>query len=220
MININNDILINSQLFLGIGVSELERLMHCLSAQAKKYAKDEFVMISGDAVNQIGLVIKGRVKIIKEDMDGNSVILTELSSSEIFGEVFACAGVTQSPVTIAAMENAEILFINFKKIIEICPSACPFHTRLMENMLKMIAVKTLLLNQKIEILSKRTIRKKLIYFFDAYSDKGKKFTVPYNREEMAHYLCVDRSALSGELCKMRDEKLIRFNKNNFEILYK
>jgi CRP-like cAMP-binding protein len=174
--------------------------------------------MSGDTINFVGVILSGGVKIIKEDINGRAAILTELGTSDIFGEVFACANISQSPVTIYASLDSEILFIDYKKIVTTCPSACPFHTRLIENMLKLMAYKTLALNQKIETLSKRTTREKLLSFFDSQRGPAKKFTIPYNREELAHYLCVDRSAMSNELCKMRDEGLIAFKKNTFELL--
>lgn len=208
-----------NQLFSGIEYCDFEKILDCLEAKTHRYEKGGIVLMSGDTVSFIGLVLSGGVKIIKEDMDGNIAILTELTVHELFGEVFACAGIDRSPVTVQASEESEILFINYKKIIYSCPSACGFHSRLIENMLRIIANKNLLLNQKIEILSKRTTREKLLLFFDIQRGVSKKFVIPYNREELAHYLCVDRSAMSNELCKMRDEGLIKFQKNEFEILY-
>ena len=210
----------NSSLFLGISTDDYEKLLHCLSARLAGYAKGDVILMSGDAIYNVGLVLDGRVTIVKEDIDGNSTILTEMSASDIFGEVFVCADVPHSPVTILASEDTQILYVDYKKIISTCRSACPFHIKLIENMLKIIADKTLMLNQKIEILSKRSIRKKLICFFDYQRGTADKFTIPYNREEMANYLCIDRSALSFELCKMRDENLIKFNRNSFETLAK
>ena len=208
----------NNPLFQGIAFSDFEHMLGCLSAKTANYKKDEIVLLSGNTINFVGLILSGAVRIIKEDMDGNSAIITDLAVSEIFGEVFACAGITQSPVTIEAAEDTEILFLDYKKIITTCSTSCPFHAALIENMLKLIAGKNLMLNQKIEILSKRTTREKLLCFFDARRGSARKFTVPFNREELAQYLCVDRSALSNELCKMRDEGIIRFQKNKFEII--
>jgi CRP-like cAMP-binding protein len=193
-------------------------MFNCLSARTDYYKKDDIILLSGNTVDFVGLVLSGNVKIIQEDKNGNIVIITEIAASEIFGEVFACAGISQSPVTIIAKEDVKILFINYKKIITSCTSSCIFHTKLIENMLKLIAKKYLELNQKIEILSKRTTREKLLFFFDMQRGIAKKFTIPFNREELAHYLCVDRSAMSNELCKMRNEGLIIFNKNIFEFL--
>lgn len=208
----------NNPLFSGIEYSEFERVFQCIEARAHNYKKDDVIFLSGNTVNSVGLILSGSVKIIKEDMNGNTTILTELGVSELFGEVFACAGVDRSPVTVQAAEDSEIFFINYKKIITVCSSACGFHSKLIENMLRLIAKKNLILNQKIEILSKHTTREKLTAFFDAQRGTSKKFAIPYNREEMARYLCVDRSAMSHELGRMRDEGFIRFNKNVFEIL--
>ena len=110
------------------------------------------------------------------------------------------------------------MFINYKKMISVCSSACIFHSKLIGNLLQLIAQKNLMLNRKIEILSKRTTREKLLAFFMAHKGASKKIIIPYNREELARYLCVDRSAMSKELCKMRDEGLLRFRKNIFELL--
>ena len=208
----------HSPLCSGIGFSDFEGLIRCMEAKTRNYNKGDVILLSGDTVNSIGLIISGSAKVIKEDMDGNITILTELTVSETFGEVFACAGIDRSPVTVQASEKCEILFLNYRKVITSCSSACVFHSRLIENMLKLIAQKNLLLNQKIEILSKRTTREKLFAFFDMQRGMAKKFSIPYNREEMAHYLCVDRSAMSNELCKMRDKGLIKFHKNSFELM--
>ena len=208
----------DNPLFHGIAFSDFERVLTCLSAITASYKKDDIILLAGDTVSFVGLILSGSLKIIKEDIDGRVTIVTELGVSELFGEVFACADITQSPVTVLAAEKAEILQINYKRIITTCTSACHFHATLLENMLKLIARKNLKVSQKNEILSKRTTREKLLAFFDMQRGAAKKFTIPYNREELALYLSVDRSAMSNELCKMRDEGLIKFNKNTFEII--
>jgi CRP-like cAMP-binding protein len=208
----------HNPLWNGIKYDDFDKMFNCIEAETRRYKKSGIVILSGNTINSVGLILTGSVKIIKEDMDGNATILTELTAPELFGETFACAGIEHSPVTVQASEDCEILFINYKKIICACSSACGFHTKLIENMLKIIANKNLKLNQKIEILSKYKIREKLLVFFDMQKGMEKKFTIPYNREELARYLCVDRSAMSNELCKMRDEGLIRFHKNVFETL--
>ena len=212
------DAIKSNPLFNGVAFSDFERMFSCLSARTAKYKKGEIILLSGNTVSFVGLIISGSVKVIKEDMDGRLTILTELLVPDIFGEVFACAGVAHSPVTVEASSDAEILLIDYKKIISTCSSACPFHAKLVENMLGLLANKNLMLNQKIEILSKRTTREKLLCFFDMQRGAAKRFTIPFNREELAHYLCVDRSAMSNELSKMRDEGLIQFQRNEFVIL--
>ncbi len=212
------DTIQSNPLFMGIGFSDFEKMFGCLSAKTVSYKKNAIILLAGDTVNFVGLVLAGSVKVFKEDADGRTALLTDLGVSEIFGEVFACAGIDHSPVTVQAAEDCEILRMNYKKIITSCPGACPFHAKLIENMLRLIAKKNLLLNQKIEILSKRTTREKLLCFFDMHRGGAKKFTIPYNRDELANYLCVDRSAMSSELGKMQKEGLIRFVRNHFEIL--
>jgi CRP-like cAMP-binding protein len=208
----------SNPLWSGIGLKGFESIILCMDGRTRKFKKSAVILMSGDEATHIGMVLSGGVRVIGESIDGNSTILTELSESDIFGEVFACAGIDHIPVSIIAARPCEILFINYKKIATSCSSACDFHRKLIENMLKLIARKSLELNQKIEILSKRTTRAKLRAFFDEQRGLAKKFTVSLNREEMARYLCVDRSAMSNELGKMRDEGLIRFNKNAFELL--
>ena len=212
------DIIKSNPLFQGIAFSDFENMLSCMSARTTLYKKGEVILLSGDAINYVGLVLSGSVKVISEDIGGNTSILTELGVADVFGEVFACAGIDHSPVTVQASEDVEILFIDYKKIITVCGAACPFHNRLIENMLKLIAFKNLTLSQKIDILSKRTTREKLICFFDYQRGSAKKFSIPYSREELAHYLCVDRSAMSNELCKMRNEGILKFSKNMFEIM--
>jgi len=209
----------SNPLLEGINFSDFESMHGCLSARLHRYAKDEVILMTGNTIDSVGLIVSGSVKVFKEDSNGNFTILTELSRPDTFGEVFACAGITQSPVTILATEDTEVFFVNFRKILLTCTSACPHHSRLVENMLKLVAQKNLVLNQKIELLSKRTTREKLLYFFELHRGAEREFSIPFNREEMARYLCVDRSALSSELCKMRDEGLIRFQKNTFWIMY-
>ncbi len=208
----------NSPLFEGIAPDDFERVLNCLSAKTAAYPKEGIILLAGDTADFVGLVLSGSVQIIKEDRDGHSTIVTELGVSALFGEVFACAGVAHSPVTVRAAENAEILLINYKKMITTCAAACPFHAQLIQNMLQILSEKCLMLNQKIEILARRTTREKLLAFLSTQRGAAQTFTIPYNREQLAQYLCVDRSALSAELGKMRDEGLIRFHKSTFEVL--
>ena len=209
----------NSPVWEGIGYCEFENVIRCMESKTRSYGKGDIILMSDDRVEYMGMIVSGSVKVKKTDPDGNEHILTEIAPPGIFGEVFACAGVDHSPVTVQAAEKSEVLFMNYRKVITSCSSACAFHSKLIENMLKLIARKNLSLNQKLDILSKRTTKEKLLAFFDNERGAAKKFAVPYNREEMAQYLCVDRSAMSNELCKMRNEGLINFKKNMFEILY-
>jgi len=207
-------------LFKDFVEADLDSVIKCLSSKVDVFKKKDVILLQGDPVHFVGIVLSGSIQIIKEDMEGNVNIIAHLGINDIFAEAFACADIIECPVTVQAIEDCEILFIDYKKIIKTCHKACIFHSSLIENMLSVIAKKNITLNQKIEILSKRTTREKLLAFFDNQIQvtHSKKFIIPYNREGLANYLCVDRSALSRELCNMRDEGLIKFVKNEFEIL--
>jgi len=212
------DILGQSPLFYGISPESCESMLRCLAARTESYAKDDVILLSGDSVREVGLLLSGSAKIIREDVNGNISIIAGVLPAEMFGEAFACAGVAHSPVTVVAAELCRVLFLDYRRIITTCSAACVFHARLIENMLKVIADKNLRLNQKIEVLSQRTTRQKLMAYFERQGAGAPKFTIPFNREELAQYLCVDRSAMSAELGRMQREGLIRFTRNEFEIL--
>ena len=205
-------------LFQGIPFGDLLKMLSCLSAKRMAYKKNDVILLTGDVVNIVGWVISGCVRVVREDIEGEAGILAELPAPNLFCEVFACAELEHSPISIVASEDCDVLLMDYKRIAQPCNTACRYHNQLIMNLLRAVARKSLLLNQKVEILSKRSIRERILSFLDTHRDNRKKFNIPYNREEMARYLCIDRSALSRELCKMRDDKLIKFERNTFEIL--
>lgn len=215
----NNFVLLkNNPLFSGIGIEDFDKMLNCLGAKTTSYKKGNTILIAGNPVDSVGLILEGSVKILREDADGHAHILSEFSAPELFGETFACANVDHSPVSVVAIEDCDILFLNYRRVITTCSSSCIFHGRLIENMLTLMAQKNLILNHKIEILSKRTIRERLMLFLESQCGSSQKCTIPYSREELAALLCVDRSAMSNELSKMQNDKLILFHKNKFELL--
>lgn len=218
--NIPYHVISQNPLFDQIEETDLMGMLGCLCARVHLYQKDSYIILAGDEVRSIGVVLKGKVSVERESEDGVRNLVTVLTPGECFGESFACSGNQEAFVSVVAMEDCEILFLDCKKIVTTCSSACAFHTRLIENILSMLSDKILGLNQKLEIVSKRKIREKLITFFETQKRNAgtNQFSIPYNREQLADFLFVDRSALSNELCKMRDEGLIRFHKNKFEIL--
>lgn len=210
----------NSLLFKDINENELDSLLHCLKPMVKSYEKDSIILAEGDSVNSIGVVMSGKVQIIKEDFYGNRNILTEIGEHELFAETFPFVKVEKLPVTVTAQTDCEIMFINHKAITTGCSSACGFHTKLIENLLYIIARKNLVLNKKIEHMSERTTREKLLSFLFSQEKEAnaKEFDIPFDRQALADYLCVERSAMSGELSKLRKEGILDFNKNHFKIM--
>ncbi|MDR1126057.1 MAG: Crp/Fnr family transcriptional regulator [Deltaproteobacteria bacterium] len=206
-------------LFAGIEESRLESLLVCLNVVKRRYRKDEFVFLAGDKATSVGAVLSGEVRVLQEDFWGRRTILAHIEPGNLFGEAFSCAEKDALPVSVVAAAPCEILLIDYRKIVTTCSSACSFHTRLVMNMMRILAEKNILLTRKMEHLSKRTTRGKLLSFLSAQAMLAKSTTVkiPFNRQELADYLCVDRSALSREIGAMQTEGLIRYDKNRFEL---
>lgn len=207
------------QLFSGIEGAERESLMECLQAVSRRYKKGDIVLAAGDKP-AVGLVREGAVQVIAEDPMGNRTIIGRMDAGDMFGEAFACAGAEKMPFSVEAAADCEILLIDVARIVVTCPAACPFHTRLIENLMAVLARKNILLGAKIRHLSRRSTREKLLsYLSDRAREAGaREFYVPFNRQEMADYLCVDRSAMSAELSKLKAEGILDYNKNHFAFL--
>ncbi|MFI3170675.1 MAG: Crp/Fnr family transcriptional regulator [Faecalibacterium sp.] len=211
-------VLKENPLFESIIAEDFAAMLHCLGAFRKEYQKKEIILLAGDRVNHVGLVLSGAVKIVQQDLYANETVLAEIATGDTFGEVFACADISHSPVIVIAKEDCNILFLDYKKVITTCSKACVFHAKLSENLLKLIARKCLFLNKRLEILSKRTTQAKIMAFL-LYAGNGQtQITLSLNREEMANFICVERSAMCAELSKMKKKGLIRYHKNQFELL--
>lgn len=206
-------------IFEGIDESQFGSLLGCLGAKTQEYTKNEIIFLAESNVTSVGIILSGSAQIVKEDIMGNRTIMSELSEGDIFGEAFACANVVKIPVTVLTTTGCMVLFIQINRIVTTCSSACSFHTILIKNMLQLIAQKNILLNHRMDILSQRSTREKLITYLTMQMKRhGKnKFRIPFSRDELADFLCVNRSALSRELSNMRNENLLTFNKNEFEI---
>ena len=209
-------------LFKGIRQEDLPAMLRCLQARRAVYAKREVVLLEGRPAREVGMVLSGRVQVVREDFSGNRNILAEIAPGNLFAESYSCVRAKSLPVSVISTAESEILWIDYRRTVTTCSSACRFHTRLIENMLAILASKNILLSRKIEHLSKRTTRQKLwAYLSDQASLRGaREFDIPYNRQELADYLCVDRSALSGELGRMQRDGILRFRRSHFLLLKK
>ena len=194
-------------------------MLSCLSAVEKEFPKGSFLCRQGEASQGIGVVLKGRVHIIKEDVWGRRTVIGQAGQGELFGEVYACLPQEAMEVAVVAAEDVDILFLSLDKVISICPSSCPFHTKLISNLLAVMAEKNLSLTRKIEHMAQKTTREKLLSYLSAESLRqgNPRVTIPFNRQQLADYLAVDRSAMSAELGKLKKEGLLDFYKNTFQI---
>lgn len=207
-------------LFNGIQEKDMAAMLKCLNARKSDYKKQDIILLEGEPAPYVGIVLSGKIQIIKEDFRGNRNILADIEPGNLFAEAYSCVQVNNLPITVISITESEILWIDYKKIISTCSYACRFHTKLIENMLMILSSKNILLSQKIEHISKRTTREKLLAYLSdqAAKYKSNEFDIPFNRQELADYLCVDRSAMSNELCKLQNDGILKFNLNHF-LLY-
>lgn len=212
--------IVNSPLFEGIQTDNLKSILGCIGYHIGSYKKGEIIVLEEEHIQHIGILMSGAVDMIKEDLWGNKTMLIRMRKGELFGETFACGDDTSSVVTFMASGDAEILFIPFRRVMQTCTMACAFHHRLIENMIRIIANKSRDLMRKVEVISKRTLREKILAYLSlqAQINEHRYFEIPLGRVELAEFLCADRSALTRELSKMRDEGLIDYDKNCFRIL--
>jgi len=210
------DIFETIPLFEGIAACELEQMLECVDAEIKKFPKGSILLLAGDKPRHVGIVIDGEIHITREDRDGNRSLLAAATSGQIFAEALCCAGVSESPVTVTADSASTVMMLSFARLLRTCPNSCVFHSRLIQNMLGLLANKNLFLQDRMEITSLKSVRAKVMRYLETFVQKqGSEITVPFNREQLSAYLCVERSALSHELARMKKDGLIDYKKNKF-----
>lgn len=214
------EVLRKCPLFMGISDENLISILVCLGATMKTYEKKETIFSEGEPAKYIGIVLSGAVQIVQVDYLGNRNIVANIEAAELFGESFACAGVEAIPMDVVAREDTEVLLIDCLRITQTCSSACEFHRRMIFNLMKLVAMKNIIFHQKIEIISKRSTREKLMTYLvmQAKKNKSATFEIPYDRQELADFLGVDRSGLSVEIGKLCKEGMIWSKKRWFEIV--
>jgi len=207
-------------LFDGVDSNDLSAMLACLNARVSSYQKNRVIFQEGDPAKYVGIILTGAAQIVREDYYGNRSIVARIEPAELFGESFACAGVASLPVSVTAAEDSQVMLIDCRRLTVSCTSACSFHSRIIFNLLQVVATKNLLFNQKIEITSHRTTREKLMAFLliQAKQNKSRSFTIPYDRQALADYLGVDRSAMAVEISKLRKDGIIACEKSHFELL--
>ena len=209
-----------SQLWKDILPDERKYLLDCLGATRASYGKRSIIWSSGEPVTRFGIILSGEIRILMEDLEGRLNCLAYLHAPELFGEVFALAG-TASPVTVFSEIGADVLFLDIQRVTAICSKACGYHRQFVWNLLQQVAKKNAALSQKIQCVGQRTTKDKIAAYLSMEQTRSgtNPFHIPFNRSEMADYLCVDRSALSLVLSQMHKDGLITFHKNEFCLLH-
>lgn len=211
---------LRSPLFSGISDTDRAAMLDCLGYRVAAFRKGEIVAFEAENIRHVCIVLSGAVDMVKEDLWGNKTMLLRMHRDELFGETFACGDDNSSVVTFLVSEDAEILFLQFDRVMRSCTTACEFHHRLIENMVHIIANKNRDLMRKVEVISKKTLREKILTYLSihAQTQNSRYFEIPLGRVEWAEYLCADRSALTRELVKMKADGLIDYDKNCFRLL--
>lgn len=213
-------VLKRTQIFAGVGNDEIASMLLCLDAQLHHYKKGEYVLREGEHLSDIMILVNGRLLIQKDDYWGNRSILEQISMGEMFGEAYIAPESGPLLNDVAAAEDSAVIFLNAKRIMTTCSSACRFHTMVVQNLFFSISEKNRKIVRKLSHMSKRSIREKLISYLSekATRQNSSSFTIPFNRQQLADFLFVDRSAMSNELSKMRKEGLLEFERNRFKLL--
>lgn len=207
-------------LFRGASAQEVETMLTCLKAETKKYQRGNVVYHAGDTVSALGLVLSGSVSIENDDVWGNKSILDYVRSGQVFAETYACVSGEPLMISVVAAETTEILFLDMERVLHVCKNACGFHNKLVRNLLFAASQKNLNLSRRIFHTSSKSIRGRLLSYlsFQATQHACREFDIPFNRQQLADYLSVDRSALSNELSKMQRDGLLRVNRSHFTLI--
>lgn len=204
-------------LFYGVTPQEVEEMLSCLGAEERHFAKGEMVYRAGELVRALGMVLSGSVLIENDDLWGNKSVLDRVGPGQIFAETYACAPGERLMVHVVTAEATDVLFLNVNRVLQICTHACGHHNKLVRNLLMISAQKNLNLSRRIFHTSSKSIRGRLLSYlsYQAVCSGSRSFAIPFNRQQLADYLSVDRSALSNELSKMQKEGLLTVTRNQF-----
>lgn len=219
MIDTYIDIIKNFPLFYGIKEEEILCMLQCLAPKIYSYNKNEFIVNSGEAIDKFGIILEGEATILKENAEGNRVIMSVVKKGDLFGEMLVFSSRKIWPVSVRVQNYCKVLFFTNSDLIARCGKMCPWHNAMLQNFIKIISDKALMLNKKVEYLSIKSIRGKIAaYLLEQYENNPNiNIILPLKRNELADFLNVSRPSLSREMCQMRDEGIIDFHLSTFRI---
>lgn len=206
-------------LFEGIEEGELSGLLGCLQARQAHYCRGSLIMEAGAVSTRLGIVLGGHIHVVSEDLLGNRSILSSVEPGQLFCDAFSCTKNQRLPVSIMAQTDCTVLMIEIDLILHTCAHACRQHRLLSENLVHILAEKYSALSEKVVHLSGRTTRRKLISYFSEQSRLAGEgaFSIPFNQQELADYLFIERSGLSTELNRLKKEGILRYGDGFFTL---
>lgn len=210
---------LQTNLFFNISPEEYSSMKFCLSARERSYKEGETIYTFEQDSQAVGILLQGAAVIVRYELNGSRTILEHLGQQDIFGATMAALNTVYEHVSVICETDCTVMFIDYSHIISPCAKACRCHHQLIQNMLMIISHKNLLLSERIELLSKRTIREKLLCYFLQQSSRQKShsFDLPFTMSDLADYLSVDRSAMTRELKKMKDDGIIKVTKKHVSL---
>ena len=215
----DNHFLAKTLLFRGIAAEEIPTMLQCLEVKQRQFLKGEIIYYAGDIIQSMGLVLSGSVHIESDDVWGNKSLLDRVAPGSVFAETYASIPGEPLMVNVVAAECSQILFLDVGRILQTCSSSCAFHNKLIRNLLSISAQKNLKLSRRIFHTTSKTIRGRIVSYlsFQVVQQGSYIFSIPLNRQQLADYLGVDRSALSNEISKMQKEGLLQVHRNTFHL---
>ena len=215
-------VLRNSPFFQGMTDDEILSILQCVNATVLKKEKDAYIFRVGDSTDAMGLVLSGSVLSIQEDLWGHRNIVGRVGAGEPFAEPFAATPGAVLNISVVASEDCEIMLLHMNRLLQTCATACPHHNKLIRNLVSVMSQRVINLNDKITHMGKRSTREKLLSYLSAESMRQGKlsFDIPYDRQQLADYLCIERAAMSVELSKLQKEGILKTTKNHFELFSK
>lgn len=207
-------------LFRGLTQEQLEKILPCLSARRAGFRRGQFLLRAGDTAAFAGILLSGEAELLQEDFWGNRNLLAAIGPGELFAEAFACVGAV-SPVSVLCKTDGSVLYLNVHAVFTPCEAVCAQHRQLTQNLIRVLAQKNMQLNEKAGFLSQRTTREKLLAYLSAQARTAASasFRIPFDRQQLADYLSVNRSAMSAELSRMQREGLLRADRNHFTLYH-
>ena len=196
-----------NSIFEGIEEEDIKKMLKCFDAKTRTFKKDRTIVTNIINIKMIGIILEGTANMEKYDYNGNRSIIEKLEKNSVFGEVFSRLG---SDISVIATSDCEVLFIEYEHLIKRCKKGCIYHSILTNNVLQLLSKKIVDLNKRLEILSKRTIRDKLLSYFELLANNSPKrsFNLPFTYTDLADYLSIDRSAMMREIKNLKEEGFI------------
>ena len=209
-----------SPVFYGMNDEELKGLLECFHARIRRYEKGDMIIRQGDMISNIYLILSGGVNIEKDSYWGRRIIISRLGKNENLALSFVGSKDVEANIDAISVEDTLVLVLSYEKCTSMCQNACTRHKILINNLFQILSKENIELIQKIENVSQKSIRDKLLTYLsnEAQKKHSNSFDIQFNRQDLADYLNVDRSAMSFELSKLQKEGLISYNKNHFELL--